>query len=221
MTSQYPSNPQRPEHNQYGQYGQSGSGYPPYNGATNHQQSAHHQQPAQRKANIPGVIAVVIAALAILFSFVPMLGIVAIVPSLIAICLGIAGVASSTYRANRGWAVAGIERLSASSCLVMRSWTYSVGKIKDDISDAPTRSEAPSTPSERDDNNDPASPGSETPGTLSAPASPKHRHPGSPPKASPLGPNCLTFHPHKTNNRTYPSKLRQFRTLPPPPSQHL
>lgn len=176
MTSQYPSNPQRPERNQYGQYGQSGSGYPQYGGAANHQQSAHHQQPAQRKANIPGIIAVVIAALAILFSFVPMLGIVAIVPSLIAICLGIAGVASSTYRANRGWAVAGIVTgaigvfMSIVMPIIMTS-VFLVGLLKDQKEyerppePTPTRSEAPSTPSERDDNNDPASPGSETPGT--------------------------------------------------------
>lgn len=129
MTSQYPSNPQRPEHNQYGQYGQSGSGYPQYNGAANHQQSAHHQQPAQRKANIPGIIAVVIAALAILFSFVPMLGIVAIVPSLIAICLGIAGVASSTYQDNRGWAVAGIigGGIALAMSVIMPFFTAALG----------------------------------------------------------------------------------------------
>lgn len=167
MTSRYPSNPQRPKHNQYGQYGQSGSGYPQFNGAAN------HQQPAQRKANIPGIIAVVIAALAILFSFVPMLGIVAIVPSLIAICLGIAGVASSTYQDNRGWAVAGIVTgaigvfMSIVMPIIMTS-VFLVGLLKDQKEyerppePTPTPSEAPSTPSEREDNNDPASPESET-----------------------------------------------------------
>lgn len=71
----------------------------------------------------------VIAALAILFSFVPMLGIVAIVPSLIAICLGIAGVASSTYRANRGWAVAGIigGGIALAMSVIMPFFTAALG----------------------------------------------------------------------------------------------
>lgn len=102
MTSQYPSNPQRPEHNQYGQYGQSGSGYPQYGGGP------YYQQPPASRTNIPGIIAVVIALVAIAVSFIPLFGFLAFLPALIAIGLGIFGVAASAYRNNRGWGVAGI-----------------------------------------------------------------------------------------------------------------
>jgi len=99
MTYQYPPHPQQPEHTPYGQ---PNGGYPQYGGGPYYQQS-----PASR-TNVPGIIAVVIALVAIAVSFIPLFGFLAFLPALIAIGLGIFGVAASAYRNNRGWGVAGI-----------------------------------------------------------------------------------------------------------------